>query len=333
MKTAEFYKKFGWVDNPFYFSIDPRLSVEQQKYYDTLKLFLDSGDKFALVVGDTGSGKTTLLKKILLENRNALYLAKPPNSEVKFSYHLKKHYINFFSRFFVGNNLSDVINKIATESNKRKILIIDEFHESESEFFSCIRELMDNVNNLSIIAAGLPHIIKLLEEQHPTIYSRLSEIIRLEPLSNEGTLELINLRIKNVNGNGIEPFTLDAINEVHRISQGVPREILRVCGKAVKEAILQNRTVIDANLVRKNVGLTSSKTPVPYALTDKQKKALEIIKTLGYSTPAQISETLLSEYPSRSHALRAVNNLLKRMLELGLVERKRQGRTYVYHTP
>ena len=48
-------------------------------------------------------------------------------------------------------------------------------------------------------------------------------------------------------------------------------------------------------------------------------------------TPGEIVENLdLTKYPSKGHALRAVNNILKRLLELGYVERHSVDKTFVY---
>lgn len=332
MNAKEFFAKCEWSENPFNFSINPNLAVEQQKYYTRLKLFLDSGDKLALVIGNTGMGKTTLLRRFCLENFHVAYLPRPPKSEVELFKFIKANFVNFPSRLFITINSYNKLNKFL---KKNRVIIIDEIHESPPEVLSYIQTLIDNVNNLSFIFAGLTEFLDLLKKEHETLFSRLSEVLEIEPLSRTGVLEMITLRIRSVNGKGIEPFTSEAVSEIHEISRGIPREVLRICNNAVKKAIIDDRSIIDKSFIKRiynssNGQFTDFSQYKPPDLTDKQANIAAALEKLGNATPTQLSDTLLSEYPSRSHALRAINNILKRMLEMGVVERKKKGRTYVY---
>ena len=47
-------------------------------------------------------------------------------------------------------------------------------------------------------------------------------------------------------------------------------------------------------------------------------------------TPSGIVEKLGEEYKSKGNAVRAVNNILKRLMKEGLVQRSRVGNAYAY---
>ena len=58
----------------------------------------------------------------------------------------------------------------------------------------------------------------------------------------------------------------------------------------------------------------------------------DIVEMLAHPmTPGQIADSLdLAKYKSRQHAVRSMNNILKRLMEEGLVERVREDRAFVY---
>ena len=48
-------------------------------------------------------------------------------------------------------------------------------------------------------------------------------------------------------------------------------------------------------------------------------------------TPGQIANSLdLTEYKSRQHAVRSINNILQRLTQEGYIERRRVGKAFVY---
>lgn len=71
--------------------------------------------------------------------------------------------------------------------------------------------------------------------------------------------------------------------------------------------------------------------PQNILLTDKQKRILRVIEDDTRATAPEIVEALgVENYKSRDHAVRSVNNILRRLMEEGILERERRGRTYEY---
>jgi predicted transcriptional regulator len=64
-------------------------------------------------------------------------------------------------------------------------------------------------------------------------------------------------------------------------------------------------------------------------LTSTQREIVEML--IRPMTPGQVADSLdLTKYKSRQHAVRSMNNILKRLMEENLVERVREDRAFVY---
>src|SRR5690606_23468941 len=75
----------------------------------------------------------------------------------------------------------------------------------------------------------------------------------LDPLSKAETASYISHRLRVAGANG-EIFTRSAVNEVHRLSQGVPRIINVICDRALLGAFTQEEHLIGPSLVRAAAG-------------------------------------------------------------------------------
>ena len=61
-----------------------------------------------------------------------------------------------------------------------------------------------------------------------------------------------------------------------------------------------------------------------------QKNILETLAKGSY-TPGDIANMLnLEKYKSRQHAVRSVNNIMKRLLADGFIERRKRDKAFVY---
>jgi hypothetical protein len=63
----------------------------------------------------------------------------------------------------------------------------------------------------------------------------------------------------------------------------------------------------------------------------KQRKILEVLSKKDWLTPTAIVEELdMAGYKSKGHAIRSVNNILKRLMLDGFVNREERGKAYMY---
>ena len=185
---------------------------------------------------------------------------------------------------------------------------------------------------MSTIIAGLPHLEQFLESKLPTFSMRFTTKVFLNSLDRVETEDLIRKRIDKAGGDGIKPFTIDAIQEIYRVTGGFPREVIKICDKLVREAAMRNITTITPQFVYQVVTpIEVKEVEIRFSVSKKQLQILEILNEGQRLTPSEIVERLdSSKYKDKNNAVRAVNNILKRLMKDGLVERQKTGNTYVY---
>jgi type II secretory pathway predicted ATPase ExeA len=341
MYTERIEKLFSWNSNPFTFQILPELFTGYEKEANSLVNGLQSGNKFSLMLGPTGSGKTTMIKFLMREMRedfdHVIYLPKPPREHGDWISVFEEFSKPGFMRslFSRGNgtniyNLSDVVNMRL--SGKKLLLFIDECHESSPESMEWLRALTDHINNLYVVMAALPVFEGTLKSSLESLLRRVGTRIELTTLTKSESRELIKKRITHIGGEDIKPFTSGTIDYIYQRTGGFPREVLRVCGELVQEAVDKNISTIDTDFIKE------SRQPEQRfsmealdALPERQRLILDTLSQGGQMTPSGIIDALdIEEYKNRDNAIRSVNNLLRRLMKEGLIERKRVGKTYKY---
>ncbi len=331
---------FKWKENPFSFKILPDLFVGYREEVDKIINSIENGDKFSLLLGPTGSGKTTLLKFIMkiFHDKDIFYLPKPPKDPedwvdifVNFTRRgilervfLKKRNLNLY-------NLSEWVNKKMGKQNM--VLLLDEGHEATVETLEWLRTLTDQIDNLSLVIAGLPKLEHILKENLETFIRRVNTKVELTNLTKLETRELIKKRIEWCGGEDIKPFTSETVELIHERTGGFPRDVIRLCNELVQKAAENNVSTIDVNFLGemrterpKRVSLDTIER-----LPSRQKIILELLNKHVELTPSEVVSMINTEgYKDKENALRSINNILKRLLKEEFVTRRRVGKTFKY---
>jgi type II secretory pathway predicted ATPase ExeA len=340
MSNEKTVKLFGWETNPFTFRIMPDIFVGYNQEVDNIVDGLGNGDKFSLLMGPTGSGKTTLLKHIkdrFPGHKYTFYLPKPPKEPddwmMVFGRFIRPGF--FKSLLSRGNgvniyNLSDKVNE-RLGSNKF-LLFVDECHEASIESLEWLRSLVDNIDNLSIILAGLPVFDNMLKNNLETFSRRICTKTELGNLTKSETRELIKRRVESAGGDDIKPFTSSTIEYIYQRTGGFPREVIRVCNDLANKAMKSNISTIDTDFLKESDSPVSRVSMDSIeSLPERQKMILDALSNGEDFTPSDIVHNLDDEaYKNRDNAIRSVNNLLRRLMKDGFVDRKRVGKTYKY---
>jgi len=336
----EYFRKFGWSRNPFTLTISPDLMVGYSQQTEQLLSHVFNQHKAAMVIGPTGSGKTTILTWLKAQLKaydgfKPYYIPKPPTTKEELI-KLFKHNLGFslldkiLYKEIDMNNITRYINK---KANKKTVFLIDEAHECPLEVLEWLRTINDLSPNLIMIFAGLNTFEKKLETELPTLLMRINTRVYLESLSEMETESLIQKRIDRAGGEGIKPFTHEAVKKIYEITGGFPREIIKVCDQLVKEAASRNLTSINASLVEEvfSTKVVTQAIQVKFALTPKQREILELLNKKPDLSPTEIVQNIdIKEYKTKDHAIRSVNNILKRLMEEDLVKRAKVANKYVY---
>jgi len=340
--SEKYVKLFGWEGNPFVFKILPDLFVGYENEMKTLVDSLSNGSKFSLIVGPTGSGKTTMMKNIINKIQGydrVFYVPKPPNDAEGWK-GIFAGTVNpgIISRLFSRKNADDVtIYEVGEWVNrksggKRLLLLVDECHESSQHSLEWLRTLTDQIENLSLVMAGLPVFEKRLMDELETFRRRIETRVELTNLTLAETRELIKKRIEWVGGEDVKPFATSTIQLIFERTHGFPREILRVSGQLVQRAMESNMSIIDADFLRESQQherrvSVQNFDELPY----RQKHILGILSSGAAMTPTQIVKKMEpGDYNDVGSAIRSVNNILRRLMKDKMVIRDRKGKAYVY---
>jgi len=334
-EAKEPMKLFGWSSNPFTFQIMPETYVGYEKERETLLTGMASGEKIFLILGPTGSGKTTFLKNMMMRIQgNVMYVPKPPKKAEEwlqvFDQALRPGLFSFFGK--KPKNLYEATERLEQKfATKKLYLLVDESHEASLDSLEWLRVLADQTPGLSVVLAGLPVFEKMLKENLETLMKRMTSTIKLTNLTKSETRELIKRRIESLGGDDIKPFSSEVVDVIYERTGGFPREVLRVCNEYIQEASRRNIATIDMHFVKQSVEEPRIPLETVETLPERQKAVLEILALKGEMTPSElIAELDIDDYKSKGNALRSANNLLTRLMNEGLVERKRKGKSYRY---
>ncbi|MBI5699936.1 AAA family ATPase [Candidatus Saganbacteria bacterium] len=240
----KWYAKFGWKRNPFTLDILPNLFTGYQTQVQNIleKICLKSGH--VLVCGNKGVGKTTLLKWLadkLKDDYHTIYIPRPTDNFddllefLAASLKLKKPKDRRFTIYD--------LESLASTTQKNILLFLDEAHEFSAEFERPLRTLGD-LNGVNFVLAGLLETSDKIKCVSAPFYDRIILEVTLEHLSVKETEEMMQKRIENSGGTGLKPFTPESVENIYKMSQGVPRMILKVCDWVITDAIRHDLNVI-----------------------------------------------------------------------------------------
>jgi len=340
---TEWFGKLGWESNPFVFDINPYLLVGYENQIESILSALKEKQKISLVLGPTGSGKTSLLTWIsnnLPDGYDFIFISKPPANDQElvdiFNNKFEIKWLPRFLRPFIPNiknihELPEFLNK----KLKRKNLVVffDECHEADTDILEWIRVLGDQVHNIQIILSALPVFEVQMSNNLETLRKRVMVRVEVLYLTKEEMHEMIKRRIENIGGEGVRPFTDGSVEEIYNKTGGFPRETIRVCNDLINRAAIEEKETIEAQMV--DIKPTQEKGEITLSSLQNMtplKRWIISFLTKQSASPGEMANNLdLTKYKSRQHAVRSMNNILKRMLSDGIVERERKDKAYIYH--
>lgn len=344
------FSKWGWKENPFVLKIDPALFTGYEEQLAAAKRHIESRHKIAILTGNTGSGKTTFLKwlEANCDGVSKLYVSKPPGQAEEFVGIFTDIFGLAFWERLLG--LKPTLWTLPAYINKRLkggqlLFLLDEAHETNRDVLEWLRVLTDQIDNVSLIVAGLPSLEANIKSTLETFDQRITTRITLTALSESETSALLRKRIEAAGGSGTAPFTDAAISAIYKRTGGFPREVLKLADKLVADAIGKGQETIDAQnlaeyrefepapVLEEQVVTFAPKPPTDSQVANlprKQRQLLEILAKTDWLTPTALAEQASGSYASKGHAIRSINNILHRLMLEGYVQREAKGKAFMY---
>lgn len=264
-----YYKLLGIEKEPFSTSPDPAFFYESAEHHSALmRLMIEIRLKrgLNLILGDVGTGKTTLSRKVfqMLKERQDIifHMILDPTFETEelFLESLVRTFkieINeaMPSLLDFKEAIKDYLFRAGVEEGKTVVLLIDEAQKLNNLSLEMLRVLLNYETNefklLQLVLLSQMELLPRIREMK-NLMDRISLKYVLNPLDEQETKEMIGFRLKQAGFNaGVQLFTDEALSEIYRHTQGYPRRIAMLCHNALKELVIENRPVVDIEIIRK----------------------------------------------------------------------------------
>ena len=255
-----FEEHFGFTTKPFGKTPDPAFLYESTQHKEALARleYAVEEKELALLTGDVCSGKTTLSRALIDrigDARPVILLINPRVTPTQLIHAVAAGLGCPITR--VRNDLLESIQAKLVELYEARcepVLIIDEAQLIPAKStFDEIRLLtnfqLDDQNLLSVILIGQPELHARLQKQpYAPLRQRIGMRYALKPLSLEDTFAYIDHRVR-VAGATRNPFSREAMEEIHVMSGGVPRLINALATTALLDAFGEDLDDVNVALI------------------------------------------------------------------------------------
>jgi len=270
---------FGLREDPFRLTPDPDFffpSTVHQEALHSLEYIVRNREGFCMVTGEPGTGKTTLISVFREQWRDRAEIALILTPRLLPDEFL----LTIFEELKIqtaGRNKNELLKglkELLIEKylmNRYVIIIVDEAHNLPDQTMEELR-LLSNLETekeklLQIILIGQPELeTRLKQEQLRQLDQRITERIRLRPLTLQETAAYIQHRLKKAGKENVE-LARQALRDVQRFSRGIPRLINLVLSRTIMAAYIDNNTAIQKKhftyALRYLAGTRAGKTQIP----------------------------------------------------------------------
>jgi len=254
-------------ENPFNVTSDPNFLYMSRKHKEALS-FLSYGIEhrkgFLEITGEIGTGKTTICKALLNrlnEKVKTAFIINPDLSELQLLESIAEDFgievpkkAGKLTTFRLINKF--LIHQLSLKNNVA--LIIDEAQNLKSSLLEQIR-LLSNLETekeklIQIVLVGQPQLREKLNSPGLTqLRQRISISYHILPLEKVEVPNYIGHRLTVAGANKSVNFSEDALEEIYRFSEGVPRLINMVCDRALLFGFVLEARKITSGIVKRGV--------------------------------------------------------------------------------
>jgi MSHA biogenesis protein MshM len=249
---------YGLNDAPFSLTPDTGFYVQlesHQQVYESVLFGLGAGEGFIKVTGEVGTGKTLLCRRLLnhLSSQSCptAYIPNPTLSPTAL-------WVAIGAEIGLGGyaRLSELRNDIQrylvnlARNKQRLVLVIDEAQSLPSDTLESLR-LISNLETerqklIQIVLFGQPELDEILNRQaFRQLKQRITTSARLNALEHVDAVgHYLNQRLSCAGYRGAPLFTRKAVQKLWQLSQGTPRIVNVLAGKALLAAFGQSSPVV-----------------------------------------------------------------------------------------
>ncbi len=256
------YEKFyGFTGRPFNMTPDSAFFFASSKHEEALnRLLVAISEKsgFAVITGEIGSGKTTVCRTLLNRLDPMTKVALVLNTHlgkkellttiledlgVEYRSRSKTHILSALDKYLIEQAAKDV----------NVVLIIDEAQNLTPSLLEEVR-MLSNLETereklIQIILIGQPELRKKLAQPKLEQFSqRIVLYYHLEPLNRFETEDYINFRLEKTGNGSTCVFSREAVAEIYKYSNGIPRLINLACHNALISGLVYDARLITGDI-------------------------------------------------------------------------------------
>ena len=260
------YKEyFGLVEAPFSIAPDPRYLFMGEQHREALAHLvygINSDGGFVLLTGEVGTGKTTVCRCLLEQLPSDADVAFVLNPALSVTELLGTVCDELGIDYPEGNTsvkaFVDRINTYLLDAHARgrkTVVIIEEAQNLSAEVLEQLRLLTNLETNqrklLQIIMIGQPELREMLARPElRQLAQRVTARYHMGPLSRYDVIGYVDHRLSVAGMHG-SPFTASAVNELWRLSRGIPRLVNVICDRALLGAYVQGQKKVGKGTLSK----------------------------------------------------------------------------------
>jgi len=258
-----FLQYYGFREQPFGFTPNPRFlfpSESCREAHASLLYAITNNVGFSTLIADPGMGKTTLLFSVLERFRDTARTAFVFTTQDSFRDLLR--YINL--EFDLPDCGDDPVTFqqqfkefLVAEARRERpvILLLDEAQNLNDASLEAIRLLSDfetpGKKLLHIVLAGQPQFAERLRHSGMSqLFQRVATVSRLAKLAPTETASYIDHHVRTAGYHGEQLFTSEALAWIAEKSDGIPRQINRLCFNALSIACGLQKQDVDVDILR-----------------------------------------------------------------------------------
>ena len=253
-------KYFELSEHPFKTTPDPRFlwySPQHKEAREKILYYVNHSMGPLCLFADIGTGKTTLARRIMEELRT------DDTKHVVYAFSPKLTTTNSFLRFIMdefnvptqrsyAGSLRSFERFLKDKHDQRisPVLLIDESQNMSRDMLLLIQHLFNFSTStnflLQMVLFSQPELKKKLKRLE-SLKSRMTPA-RLSAFTREQTEEMLKFRWQVANGKNF-PFMKDAVDEIHRISAGVPRYIVKLANESLLQTVFSKKEKVTKSAV------------------------------------------------------------------------------------
>jgi general secretion pathway protein A len=256
-------------EEPFRLTSDPRFFHLAEPHAAALATVVEAVMRrkgFVLMTGPVGTGKTTVVHtalQILTEKAatshpiSSAFILNPTLSREEFLEMILTEFEIPCTTTSKPARLS-ALQRMLLETQRKggtSLLLVDEAHLLTTELLEEIR-LLSNADTyqeklLQIVLCGQPELLGLLRRPElRALRQRVASTCSLRPLNFQELQAYISERLHSAGFRGsLSPFPPPVLEEIHRLTEGVPRLINLLCDACLTLGSKAHRPVIDLFVV------------------------------------------------------------------------------------